>query len=54
MNVHGWPLFFYKAIYFYMPLGLYMPLDFYIPVWFLYSTKKDSLSCNRIRRGGKQ
>lgn len=51
MNVHGWPLFFYKAIYFYMPLGLYMTLDFYIPVWFLYSTKKDSLSCNRIRRG---
>lgn len=51
MNVHEWPLFFYKAIYFYMPLGLYMPLDFYIPVWFLYSTKKDSLSCNRIRRG---
>jgi len=47
----GCPLFFYKAIYFYMPLGLYMPLDFYIPVWFLYSTKKDSLSCNRIRRG---
>lgn len=45
MNVHEWPLFFYKAIYF------YMPLDFYIPVWFLYSTKKDSLSCNRIRRG---
>lgn len=31
MNVHEWPLFFYKAIYFYMPLGLYMPLDFYIP-----------------------
>lgn len=32
MNVHEWPLFFYKAIYFYMPLGLYETLGFCIPV----------------------
>lgn len=32
MNVHGWPLFFYKAIYFYMTLGLYKTLGFCIPV----------------------
>ena len=32
MNVHGWPLFFYKAIYFYMTLGLYETLGFCIPV----------------------
>lgn len=32
MNVHGCPLFFYKAIYFYMTLGLYKTLGFCIPV----------------------
>lgn len=32
MNVHEWPLFFYKAIYFYMTLGLYKTLGFCIPV----------------------
>lgn len=32
MNVHGWPLFFYKAIYFYRTLGLYKTLGFCIPV----------------------
>ena len=40
MNVHEWPLFFYKAIYFYMTLGLYKPLDFYIPVGFGILLKK--------------
>lgn len=40
MNVHGWLLFFYKAIYFYMTLGLYKPLDFYIPVGFGILLKK--------------
>lgn len=32
MNVHEWPLFFYKAIYFYRTLGLYKTLGFCIPV----------------------
>lgn len=43
MNVHEWPLFFYKAIYFYRTLGLYKPLDFYIPICFYIPLKRQSL-----------